>query len=347
MARRATGQDVADLAGVSRSAVSLVLNGRGAGNISAEKQAAIIDAASRLNYTPDAVALSLRSRRTRTLGALTWPGDHGFPESILSATLAAATDARYVVLMADARRDHDGGVRALATLRDRQVDALLVVAPEMDEVELPEPPDAVPTILVNCVDRMGELTSLVPDEGGAGATAARLLRAAGHRSIGLVAGRSASFLSKLRAAGVRRVMSGGRAGVLLEVEAGNDIADGFAAARDLLSRPDRPTALICVHERLAVGAALAAGDLGLAVPSDLSMVSLEDGAGLSRQLVPALTTIGRPDQAMAEKAVTMLIGQLGTPDPAPTRQLTFRCAAVPGASVARVPTSDPAVRVPT
>jgi LacI family transcriptional regulator len=347
MARRATAQDVADLAGVSRSAVSLVLNGRGAGNIAAAKQAAIIDAARRLQYSPNAVALSLRSRRTRTLGALTWPGDHGFPESILSATVSAATDASYVVLMADAHRDRDGGVRALATLRDRQVDALLVVAPELVEVELPEPAETVPTILLNCLDRRGTLTSLVPDERAAGATAVGLLREAGHRDIGLIAGRSPSFVSTLRAAGVRRVMSGVGSGVLTEVEAGNDIAAGFAAARDLLSRPHRPTALICVHERLAVGAALAAGDLGLAVPRDVSMVSLEDGAGLSRQLVPALTTIERPDQAMAGQAVTMLIGQVGSEDPAPTQHLSFHCPAVPGASVAPLSLTDSVVRVPT
>jgi LacI family transcriptional regulator len=345
MARRATGRDVAHLAGVSRSAVSLVLNGRGNGNIAADKQAAIIDAAQRLRYSPNAVALSLQSRRTRTLGALTWPGDHGFPESILSGTLAAATDAGYVLLIVDARRDQDGGVRALATLRDRQVDALLVVAPEMVEVELPELADTVPTILVNCVDRLGGLTSLVPDERGAGAAAAQVLTAAGHRSIGLVTGRSTSFMSELRAAGVRRVMSGAGAGILTEVEAGNDIAAGFAAARDLLSRPDPPTALICVHERLAVGAALAAGDLGLAVPADLSMVSLEDGAGLGRQLVPTLTRIERPDQAMAEQAVAMLIGQVGLDEPPPTQQLSFLCPLVPGASVARV--SVNLVRVPT
>jgi transcriptional regulator with XRE-family HTH domain len=64
--RKATAQDVADLAGVSRSAVSLVLNGRGQGNIAHDKQQAIIDAARQLNYTPNAVALSLRNRRSRT-----------------------------------------------------------------------------------------------------------------------------------------------------------------------------------------------------------------------------------------------------------------------------------------
>ena len=70
MKRRATSQDVADLAGVSRSAVSLVLNGRGEGNVSAESQAAIRAAAKQLNYSPNAVALSLRTQRSATIGVV-------------------------------------------------------------------------------------------------------------------------------------------------------------------------------------------------------------------------------------------------------------------------------------
>ena len=101
MARRATARDVADLAGVSRSAVSLVLNGRGAGNISQEKQKAIRAAAEQLDYTPNAVALSLRSRRTRTLGVLTWPGPVGFSQAMLHRALRKAGEHSYLLLVMD------------------------------------------------------------------------------------------------------------------------------------------------------------------------------------------------------------------------------------------------------
>jgi LacI family transcriptional regulator len=60
--------------------------------------------------------------------------------------------------------------------------------------------------------------------------------------------------------------------------------------------------LICIHERLAAGAALAAANLRIAVPNDLSLVALEDGEQLASQLVPRLTTIQRPDDAMAERS---------------------------------------------
>ena len=120
-----------DLAGVSRSAVSLVLNGRGEGNIAHDKQQAIIDAARQLNYTPNAVALSLRNRRSRTIGVLTWPGAGGFAESMLHATLQAATRAGYLLIFMDTANDRDHQNRALATLHDHQVDALLVIAPDL------------------------------------------------------------------------------------------------------------------------------------------------------------------------------------------------------------------------
>jgi DNA-binding LacI/PurR family transcriptional regulator len=82
-------------------AVSLVLNGRGQGNIARDKQQAIIEAARQLNYTPNAVALSLRNRRSRTIGVLTWPGSGGFAERMLHAALQAATSAGYLLIFMD------------------------------------------------------------------------------------------------------------------------------------------------------------------------------------------------------------------------------------------------------
>jgi LacI family transcriptional regulator len=150
--RKATAQDVADLAGVSRSAVSLVLNGRGQGNIARDKQQAIIEAARQLNYTPNAVALSLRNRRSRTIGVLTWPGAGGFAERMLHAALQAATSAGYLLIFMDTANDRDHQNQALATLHDHQVDALLVIAPDLIEYRPMEAMSSLPTILVNCLD---------------------------------------------------------------------------------------------------------------------------------------------------------------------------------------------------
>lgn len=333
MAHKATAQDVADLAGVSRSAVSLVLNGRATGHISRDKQQAIIEAARRLNYTPNAVALSLRSRRSRTIGVLTWPGPSGFCVPMLHATLEKATAEGYLLIFMDTANDHDHQTRALATLHDRQVDALLVIAPELIDYGPMEVMSAIPTILVNCLDPSHGLTSIVADEYGAGSAAARVLIEAGHRRIGVVAGPLNAMDSRLRLEGIEATAAAERTAVSVQTVSNRDITSGFQAASALLLGPNPPTALICIHERLAVGAVLAAANLKVALPTELSLVSLEDGEQLASQLVPQLTTIERPDRAMAEKAVTLTLQRFDEDSDESVRQLTFSCSAAPRNSV--------------
>jgi LacI family transcriptional regulator len=322
--RRATAQDVADLAGVSRSSVSLVLNGHGEGNIAPAKQRLILDAAERLNYRPNAVALSLRSQRTRTIGVLTWPSAAGTSSLILSAALRTATDAGYLLIFMDTGGDEEVESRALTTLRDRQVEALLVIAPELTDYRPPETMLSVPTILVNCADPQAGVTSVVPDEAGAGACAAQILVDAGHTRIGVIAGPAESVQTRLRVAGCRQVITTELAAPVQFV-GGRDVASAAVAARTVLTQAEPPTALICAHERLAVGAALAAAQLQLDIPGDLSLVSLDDGEQLASQLNPPITTIERPDRAMAEQAVTMLLDRLTREAEFSVKQLAFVC----------------------
>jgi LacI family transcriptional regulator, galactose operon repressor len=336
VARKATAQDVADLAGVSRSAVSLVLNGRAQGHIARDKQQAILEAARHLNYTPNAVALSLRSRRSRTIGVLTWPGDGGFSVLMLHATLEQATASGYLLIFMDTANNHDHQNRALATLHDRQVDALLVIAPDLISYSPVEVMSTIPTILVNCKDPNAGLTSIIADERGAGAAAARVLLERGHTNIGVIAGPPDAMQSQLRLAGINEAAAAAEhLALVVETAANRDINSGFSAARTLLDTSPRPTALICTHERLAVGAVLAAGTLGIRIPADLSLVSLDDGEQLASQLVPPLTTIERPDRAMAEQAVALTLQRFDEEHEHAVQQLTFSCSAAPGDSVAR------------
>jgi LacI family transcriptional regulator len=152
MARKATSQDVADLAGVSRSAVSLVLNGHGAGNIAAAKQDAIFEAARQLNYTPNAVALSLRSQRTRTIGVIIWGGAAPSTWSILHAALQTAALFGHFLLIMDSHGDPGIEASVIATLRDRQVDGFLVISPVPGPYTPPDAMHSTPTVLANCTD---------------------------------------------------------------------------------------------------------------------------------------------------------------------------------------------------
>ena len=333
MTRRATAQDVADLAGVSRSAVSLVLNGRAKGNISATKQQAVLEAARRLDYSPNAVAQSLRTARSRSLGVLTWRGVGGLPLHLIAGALQTSLAAGYALIKVYAEPTELDQHRALATLGTRQVEGMLVVAPELCEYQAIEALAVAPVVLLNCIDPGGRLTSVTSDEQGAGAEAARLLLAQGHRDIGLLTGPLTSFQTGLRASGVQQALAA--AGQRLARVQTTDVRidAGCASATALLTAEQPPTALVCTNERLTVGALLAAAQLGLSVPHDVSVVSLDDREQLASELSPAVVRVERPDDLMAAHAAGLLLERVGSdhvPDP---QHYSFVCPVSDGDSV--------------
>lgn len=334
MVRRATAQDVADLAGVSRSTVSLVLNDRAAGNVAAVKQAAVREAARQLNYSPNAVALSLRQRRTTTIGVLTWPGPSLNPLPLLGAVHAAAARLGYLLLTGNPRERPD----MVDTLLDRQVDGFLVVAPELVDYQVPEALAPVSTVLVNCFDPDAGVTALVPDERGAGAAAAQLVIEAGHTRIGVLTPPGETAQSERRIRGICDQATAAGLAPPWVLASGRDIAAGRGAACRMLQVPKRPTAVLTTHERLAVGVALAAAELGLDIPGALSLVSLDDGEGLAEGMAPPLTLVRRPDTVIAKHALEVLLQMIGAGGgPGPARQLTFVCPVTPGNSLGPPP----------
>ena len=337
MARRARAQDVADLVGMSRSAVSLVLNGHGKGNISKAKQQAILDAARQLNYRPNALALSLRSRRTWTLGVLTWRGASGFPEVLLHSAWETATAASFVLILMDTANDPEHEARAISTLLDRQVDAVVVIAPELIDYRPPDALVGTTTYLVNCVDPDQRVTSVAPDEQGGAACAAQILVDRGHLRIALLTDDAPTAQNRDRVGGVQAVLAASGLPPAVELLADRDIRQAAARAYEALSGENAPTGFVCTHERLALAVVLAAGQLGLRIPEDLSIISMDDGEELATSLVPALATVQRPDRAMAEQAIGRLMKELTSDKEPEVNQLLFVCPPDLGASTGPPP----------
>jgi LacI family transcriptional regulator len=247
---------------------------------------------------------------------------------LLGELYTAASSAGYLLMTVDAVQ------RPLQVdaLLDRRVDGFVIVAPELAAFAVPEHVTGVPTVMVNCFDPTLAASSLVPDEVGAGVSAAQHLFDAGHRRLGVLVGLE-GLAAERRLHGVCQMM---RAAGLPEpavAPTSHTIGDGYHAARRLLESDLPPSGLVCTHERLALGALLAAHDVGLNVPDDLSLVSLDDGEDLAGSLVPPVTLVERPDAAVAQHALDMLVEQLHHGHGVP-RQLTFVCPVRPGGSVA-------------
>ena len=313
---------MADLAGVSRSAVSLVLNGHGQGNISAANQAAILAAARELDYRPNPVALSLRTRRSSTIGVVTDSiATSGYAGRLLQGASDRAAAHGYLLLVIDAQHDTTQEARAFDALRHRQVDAVLYAAMSLKSYRPSPELLASNSALANCFDPGQALSSFIPDEvAGSRAATAHLIQR-GHRDIVLLSGTPDAVAAGLREQGFGQAMADGGLAVPSPVAAGWQIDNGYAAAMHVLSGPGpHPTAVVCANDRVAIGVVLAAGRLGLSVPEDLSVVGYDDDENVAPWLVPALTTVRLPHREMGEAAMDLLIGRLASPNPDETEQ---------------------------
>ncbi len=316
MARKATSQDVADLAGVSRTAVSLVLNGRAEGIVAAHKQALIIEAARQLRYRPDTVALSLRTRRTTMLALV---ADLADPQvtPVLAGAVARGRLSRL--------RDHGRGRRRRGSVRDKREPSGRRRDHGRADRRRSGPADRR-----HRHGRCPGRSSFVPDlSGGARAGLEHLLEL-GHRQIGIIGDERTrigqpwrhGIDEALRDASVEPVWWG----------ADDSVAGGRVATEELLTRHPGVTALACLSDRIALGAYLAAAELGRGVPERLSVLGFDEDSSLAPGLTPPLSTIRLPRRELGERATDEIIRALASGAAVPVGTTTLSAHLVVRAS---------------
>ncbi|WP_336921057.1 LacI family DNA-binding transcriptional regulator [Aquipuribacter sp. SD81] len=318
---RATLADVARAAGVSSTAASLVLSGRAREmRISRDVEERVVRAAGELSYRRNFVSVGLRTGRTGTLGFVSdTVATSQLAGNMIKGALERARERDLMLLIAESGGDPDDERRLLAAMGDRQVDGLVLASMYTRERDDPTPGVHVPVVLLNAAAPAGSgVPTVVPDELGAGRAAARTLLAAGHRDgIHLVGvGVTAEEVPPGTVAGLERLR--GITEALAEVgerPAGGMLCtawqppDGYEATRALLAH-DRPTALLCFNDHLALGAYQALAEAGLRVPDDVSVVAFDD-VPLAGWLRPALTTVALPHHALGRAAIDVLVDLVG------------------------------------
>ncbi|MEU5055742.1 MULTISPECIES: LacI family DNA-binding transcriptional regulator [unclassified Streptomyces] len=338
---RPTARDVAELAGVSRAAVSFVFSGRAQGNLSADTQARIRAAADELGYRPDEVARSLRTRRSAVIGMLSDEiATSPFAGRMVLGAMEAARARGHQVLLLESRKDPALEAEAVAELRARRVDGIVYAAMSMRSTSVPTALAPERCVLANCVAREpGSYASVVADERGGGRSAVDVLIRAGHRDIALLGGETDNIAASDRARGFGDGLraAGLKARPEWTLRVGWQIDEGYAGALHVLDTADpdaRPTGIVCANDRVATGVLLAAAGLGISVPDDLSVVGYDDQDQMADHLVPALTTIALPHHAMGAAAVDLLLDSVAADeDVDPATQRVLECPVVERASV--------------
>jgi LacI family transcriptional regulator len=310
---RPKSKDVAQLAGVSTTTVSFVLNDRVGASISPATRQRVLDAAAQLGYQPHASARGLAGGRTHTIGLVVRQSPEQVAEdALLAETLrglsAAARAARYRVLV-EPLGVRDGTYGEL--IRSRGTDGLVVSGPRVDDAELGAlARDGAPVVIQGSLPGV-DIPSVDVDNVASARLATEHLLERGHRVMGCITNAPFTYTSaRERREGFRLAMQ--RAGLAaddrLVVEANFDAASGRRAMARLLEHREL-TAVFIASDVVAFGAMAAIREAGLRVPDDIAVVGFDD-IPLAAYFDPPLTTVHLPAHDLGRAAGMALLDRI-------------------------------------
>ncbi|CAM3286549.1 LacI family DNA-binding transcriptional regulator [Paenibacillus lupini] len=314
---KATIYDVAKEAGVSIATVSLVINGKG--KISEERREEIRQIIMRMGYKPSMIASALTGKKTYALGLLVPDISNPFFAEIARAVEDEGQRHGYSVFICSTDNKDEKVEHYAALLQQKNVDGI-IIGTGLKELSVLKPllQGGVPVALLAREFPSVVVPSVVVDDYAGGAAAAEHLISLGHRHLAVLAEQDSISSSRERVRGFKHTAEA--AGITLDPAfvLSSGIKEGKNKAQELLQRDDRPTAIFCCNDMLAIGALRAAKELGLRIPQDCSIVGFDDTV-LASVTDPPLTTIAQPIEQMGQTAVQLLIRQIGQPGEQPER----------------------------
>jgi LacI family transcriptional regulator len=313
MVKRVTSKDIAQLAGVSRTTVSFVLNNVDGVRIPPETRQRVADAAQQLGYYPDAAARSMASGRRRVLGFVVRQTPQQayidqFGPQVLRGLAEAASLQGYRTLFEPIPPDIHGDTYS-RLLKERHADGIVLSGPRSDDADLQQlHTEGAPIVL------MGQMTgSKIPfvdvDNQKAARMAVEHLIGLGHQRIAIItnalpnytssAERVAGYLTALEAHGIAPQPDLIRYGDMTP-------ESGRAAMESILKLTPRPSAVFIASDTVALGALQAIWRCGLRIPQDMAVVGFDD-IPITEFTTPPLTTVRLPAYDLGWLAANLLI----------------------------------------
>ena len=319
--RRATLKDVAERAGVSLSTTSRAFTGEG--YAAAPVRERVLAAAAELGYVPHAMARSLRTHDSHTVGVVISDLRNPFYADLAAGAADAARTAGLTVLLADSQGSVEAELEAARAFVAARVTGV-VLTPLSAEVTSYLMRQNVAVVETDRQFWPADCDSVVVDNSGAARRMTDHLIALGHRRIALVIDETTWTTGEERYAGYRAALQD--AGVdhdpRLVVTAGWSADEARAAVVDLLARRQRPTAVFAANNLLAEGVWRAVADLRLQVPRDVSIVAFDESQWMT-MVSPGVTAVAQDAVAMGEAAVQLLLTrQQGRGGPGETTTLS-------------------------
>ncbi|HDJ33990.1 MAG TPA: LacI family transcriptional regulator [Bacteroidetes bacterium] len=312
---RVTIKDIARELGVSPSTVSRALKDHP--DISAETKRAVKGLAEKYHYQPDAIALSLRSRQTRTIGVVIPEVVHHFFSSVISGIEDVAYNAGYQVMITQSNENYEREMRSIETLLNSRVDGILVSVSKytnnFDHLKKVLE-QGVPLVFFDRACEEMEVDRVVVDDYFGAFRAVEHLIKMGCRRIAHFGSTQLLTIAQQRLNGYISALNENGMEVEDELIIQCDtLPQALKMTGKVLDLPDPPDAIFAINDLTAAGAMKVIKERGLRIPEDIAIVGFTNGQ-IAHLTDPPLTSVEQHGYDMGREAARMLLDRLTRPD---------------------------------
>ncbi|MGJ8625904.1 MAG: LacI family DNA-binding transcriptional regulator [Sulfitobacter sp.] len=310
--QKVTSLEVAERAGVSRSAVSRVFSGASASKTTITK---VRKAADELGYRPNSLARAMITGKSRIIGLVVAYLDNQFYPIALERLSNALQAEGYHILVFMAANGEDTVGQVVEELIDYQVDGIITASVAMSSDLTQRCAVAgIPVAMFNRRQDGSGHSSITSANVEGGRKVAEFLFAAGHKRIAHVAGWQGSSTGRDRLQGLTEGLAAHGQTPLAVIDGMFDRDAAAAATRDLMARSDPPDAIFVGNDHMAFAVIdTLRHELGLRVPEDVSIVGYDD-VPLAAWAAYDLTTVRQPVNRMVEATVETILGKIADPE---------------------------------
>ena len=316
-------QDVAREAGVAASTVSRALTIPG--RIAEKTRVRVLEAANRLGYTANATARKLRKGQSRVV-LLVLPGPFNAGASQVIGEIITVIDKEfaardYSLVIANVDRQADSDRYMLDLAFSGQVDGAIIISsgvPEAGGRSLVDSGIPIVSTLFDC-SPVGIPSVVTNDRQVSRDVVAELLKR-GHRNFLYLGGPRGNYVESERSKGVKLALKGRKDCTLISINGDFHFESGTLAAQAWLDQADRPTAVFCASDDMAIAFIRRVTEAGIKVPPDVSVVGF-DGASVGAFTVPSLSSVRQPTALIGQETVKAIISQMEKPGGVPPRTI--------------------------
>ncbi|MFJ2950631.1 LacI family DNA-binding transcriptional regulator [Streptomyces sp. NPDC087226] len=310
-------KDVAEYAGVSAKTVSNVLNDYE--HVSERTRTVVREAIDTLGYRVNIAGRQLRRGRTGMIALAVPDLDVAYFAELARHVMAETERRGSTTLLVETGGRREKELAALHGFDAQFTDGVILSPLALEPADLADRDTRLPLVLLGECNLPGSADHVAIDNVTAAREATGHLLARGRRRIAVIGGdlRGSRNTSRLRTVGHQEALAA--AGVALREELVLPVpafrwADGAAAARTLMRLPERPDAMLCLNDHLALGAVRALHEDGWSVPGDLDVTGFDD-IEATRYSIPTITTVAPDKRGIARRAVELLLDRIDADGP--------------------------------